>query len=187
MPAALGWMAPPAFVGKFQKPVALPSGSLYLGFSNDQAMETRMPDAAPRQFRTGTALKIAMVDRTRYNEAVADGHYPCAPTSWDGNARAFAEDTDLPALYIFGRELADGVPLRVAGHRACAFAACARQHPEAKVITRVVTRVDTSFAPSDGFDRNGDAIVSMHDYHIGNLRALLAKRIDAELNVHGVE
>lgn len=62
-------------------------------------------------------FEAANVDRVKFNDAVNDGFYPCAPAVV-GKARLFPGN-DLVSLYIFGALLALGCTSRVAGAYAC--------------------------------------------------------------------
>lgn len=64
--------------------------------------------------RAPLACRIAGIDRERFNEAVAKGDYPDAPPAGSGNPRIF-QMHDLIALYVYGRLLEDGAPVRNAG------------------------------------------------------------------------
>lgn len=79
--------------------------------------------------RAPLAMRIARVDRQKFNEAVADGFYGCAPPAERGSARVFGED-DLIALFYFGRLTDMGIPPRTAGHLACSVRDQLRTMPE---------------------------------------------------------
>lgn len=72
----------------------------------------------PTRVRAPLAMRITRMDRQKFNEAVADGFYPCAPSAVRGSARLFDED-DLVALFYFARLTEMGVAPRLAGHLAC--------------------------------------------------------------------
>src|SRR5438132_13846853 len=74
----------------------------------------------PRRVRSAIALQLVNLERLKFNEAVANGHYPCAPITTAGSVRLFAED-DLVALYVFARLLELNVASRRAGQLACEF------------------------------------------------------------------
>jgi len=64
------------------------------------------------------ACDLAMIDRARFNEAVAAGHYDCAPEAVHGRPRMFDEN-DTIALVSYGMRLKEGWPPRLAGHFSC--------------------------------------------------------------------
>ncbi len=69
-------------------------------------------------FRSNVAMSIANVDRTAFNEAVADGHYSCAPGTTKGKVRKFTA-TDILVLYVFGRFREFGFAVNKAGALSC--------------------------------------------------------------------
>lgn len=79
-----------------------------------------MPSTAnqPQLFRSNVAMSIANVDRVAFNEAVADGHYGCAPGTTKGKVRKF-DSTDILVLYIFGRLREFGFAVNKAGNLTC--------------------------------------------------------------------
>lgn len=64
--------------------------------------------------RAPLAMRIAQIDRDRFNEAVARGDYPCAPRVVAGATRIFALD-DLVVLCIYGHLVNTGEAPRKAG------------------------------------------------------------------------
>jgi hypothetical protein len=78
--------------------------------------------------RAPTAMRIAHVDRLKFNEAVADGFYVCAPPADPGAARVFDED-DLIALFEWGRLAKMGISARTAGRLACMLRERLRDQP----------------------------------------------------------
>jgi hypothetical protein len=88
--------------------------------------------AAPR-FRTQVACRIAGINRDRFNEAVAAGHYPCAPEVDRGATRVFDED-QLVSLFYYGRLLEWGLSPAVAGPIVCKFYGALAQHPDEKEV-----------------------------------------------------
>lgn len=66
------------------------------------------------------AMRVAQVDRIKFNEAVADNYYRCAPTTVGSAPRDF-DGTDIIGMYIFGRLNESGYPARHAGNYACAI------------------------------------------------------------------
>ena len=73
----------------------------------------------PITVRSDFAMRVANFDRQKFNQAVHDGFYPCAPETVAGSVRLFGE-WDLVTLFVFAR-LQDqlGLSPRRAGHLAC--------------------------------------------------------------------
>ncbi|CAN7694145.1 hypothetical protein LJR030_003682 [Rhizobium sp. LjRoot30] len=78
-------------------------------------METRK---YPVRIRAAMACRIVNLDRVRFNDAVASGTYPCAPSTRSGAARIFTEGELLP-LYFFARLTEFGIPATLAGRLSC--------------------------------------------------------------------
>lgn len=68
--------------------------------------------------RSAMAMDVVGLDRLRFNEAVTDGFYSCAPETQRGKVRLFGE-ADLVNLFIFARLLKVGLTSRRAGEIAC--------------------------------------------------------------------
>jgi hypothetical protein len=68
--------------------------------------------------RAAMACRIANLDRVKFNDAVANKLYPCAPSTIGGSARLFTEEDLLP-LYYFARLTEFGIPAGRAGYLAC--------------------------------------------------------------------
>lgn len=67
---------------------------------------------------TAWAMSITGVNRLKFNEAVAAGHYQCAPETTERTTRDF-DFPDLIGLAVFGRLLNLGLSKRLAGQFAC--------------------------------------------------------------------
>ena len=78
----------------------------------------------PDRFRAALACRIVALDRVQFNDAVASGNYPCAPSTLKGSARIFTEGQLLP-LFFFARLSEFGIPARRAGFLACEMASVA--------------------------------------------------------------
>lgn len=126
------------------------------------------------KFRTAAACRIAKIDRNRFNEAVAAGNYPCAPTTVPGASRLFAED-DILALYAYGRLLAFGFTPSHAGEYACRVHQALVQKPKVKAVavafalnglkrTLLDERPDTLSRDNPVFERFEFEIASMRKY-----------------------
>lgn len=76
--------------------------------------------------RTELACRIAGVDRLKFNEAVSRGTYPAAPPTAKGSTRKF-DESELIALYVFGRALNISISASQAGQLASACLAFLRQ------------------------------------------------------------
>jgi hypothetical protein len=78
------------------------------------------------QVRAKTACDAVGLDRDRFNEEVAAGLYPCAPSTEAGRARVF-EEPDLIALYFYSGLKRMGMSAERAGSIACRVGDQARQ------------------------------------------------------------
>lgn len=140
--------------------------------------------------RTGTAVKIAGIDRDRFNEAVSAGRYPCAPKTQAGSARVFDTD-DMVALVIYGHALKMGFDLTTAGETACLVRNALGQNPNMNVASyrgfgdgqRVVSvPIDQPvFTHLDGI---GYA-VSAQVWQIATIRTYIEKEIEIETSIVG--
>lgn len=83
-----------------------------------------------RLFRTAVACRVVGLDRDRFNEAVAAGNYPCAPSTNFGQPRILQEH-DLIGLEAYKRFSDMGFNLKAAGYIACELVSHIRQHPDA--------------------------------------------------------
>lgn len=70
------------------------------------------------RFKTKLACQIARVDRAKFNDAVANNLYECAPPTSRGSTRIF-DVVDMLALMVFGRLLEIGLSAKDAGYLAC--------------------------------------------------------------------
>ncbi|MEK4034288.1 hypothetical protein WOC76_12480 [Methylocystis sp. IM3] len=68
--------------------------------------------------KTSIALRVAGLDRIKFNLIVHSGFYECAPETTEGSARLF-EENDVVALVVFGDLLGVGILPRFAGPMAC--------------------------------------------------------------------
>lgn len=82
------------------------------------------------------ACRIVNLDRVRFNDAVASGTYPCAPSTRSGAARVFTEEEMLP-LYYFARLTEFGIPASLAGRLACEMGERSRTD-DAEPATRII-------------------------------------------------
>lgn len=81
------------------------------------------------QISTAWAMSIACVNRLQFNEAVAAGHYSCAPGTEERSQRLF-DFNDLIGLCVFGRMIRLGLSKRIAGDIACKAVMYVRQDGE---------------------------------------------------------
>ena len=70
---------------------------------------------------------------------IAAGGYPCLPAAASGTTRSF-DETDLLALYIYGRLRAFGFGALRAGEYACRIHAALRSHAQARTVSIALTR-----------------------------------------------
>lgn len=79
---------------------------------------SNFPKSTDYKAATALACEIARTNSDRFNEAVAAGHYPCAPHTTPGRRRQFDVD-DVIALHLYQRFLDEGLGAAKAGHKAC--------------------------------------------------------------------
>lgn len=72
-----------------------------------------------------------MVDPLRFNEAVAEGFYPCAPATVRGSSRIF-DVNDIVCLRVYSRLLDEGMVPRAAGPISCGLRDLLHRHPDAE-------------------------------------------------------
>lgn len=80
--------------------------------------------------RTKLAMKIVGLDAQKFNQAVSDGHYQCAPFTEPGATRIFDID-DMIGAVVFRNELERGVAPKFAGRFACQLRDYLRTFPGA--------------------------------------------------------
>jgi hypothetical protein len=88
------------------------------------------------------ACKTAQVPYDDLISTIATGSYPCLPGVDPGSSRKF-DETDLLALYVYGRLLAFGFDVRRAGEYAC------RVHSALRSDT-CATSVSIALTPNGG-------------------------------------
>lgn len=170
----------------------------------------------PLRVRSAMAMRVVNLDRQKFNEAVANGQYPCAPSTVKGSARAF-DSNDLLSLFFFARLTEFGLSASKAGKMACEMAMCARDDT-AEPATRIIY-VHGSYAsgffiankvkrPADGviadnydpehetpneahptgwhYPGNGRVVFTI-EFYIKHVREMIAERIDYERSILGEE
>lgn len=143
------------------------------------------------KFRIKSACRIAQIEHQRFNEAVAAGHYPCAPEVARGSTRLFSY-SDLIALFFYGRLLEQGWPPRIAGQYACRILDALKRSPEEKAVMVIYTTANgfTSLAESQLSEPprvgTGSALVLQRfSFDIENARQIIDREIDEETSIVG--
>jgi hypothetical protein len=85
------------------------------------------------------ACQAAEVDYDDFTLTVAAGSYPCLPVAVGGSCRRF-DETDLLALYIYGRLLSFGFGALRAGEYACRMHAAIKANANARFVSIALTR-----------------------------------------------
>lgn len=138
------------------------------------------------------AAEIANIDRQRFNEAVAEGFYPCAPTTVKGRARTFGFH-DLLALKLYGELLREGVTPRHAGSVACSFLAFLAECPDAERAVHVRGQMGSpSWVRPETFNAasthiSGVGIQSTREWRLENWRDYIIHSLEEAANVVGVK
>lgn len=143
-------------------------------------------------------MRVARLDRPKFNQAVADDYYRCAPPTVAGSVRLFQED-DLVTLYVFARLLELGVLPRRAGQLACEFKSALRDRndkPHDRVIY-VRGTTDDFWTDADHYDpdhekkgkgyRGVGPIVMSVEFNVGTIRRLIDEAIEFERSIVGIE
>lgn len=149
----------------------------------------------PKRLSTKYACRIARLDRQRFNEFVAAGHFPCAPETIPGRARYFDPD-DMVTLWLFRELMEDGYNPAMAGHIACVVGHAARQNPTARAIsfvrnyfgwggTAMASEAIPSASEWDNAILGGTDIRSVTTFRIGKLREMIAHYTEEELSYVG--
>jgi len=138
--------------------------------------------------KTALAVEIAQVDRDRFNEAVAAGHYPCAPHTLRGTTRLFEVD-DVVALWVYGRMIDDDVPPRRAGRIVCELLISTLKNSVFKEPIEEVVEIRTTrsrfFLPSDRVNAadthyGGFPLVYRRSWPVGRIRSEVVARLEWE-------
>lgn len=138
------------------------------------------------------AADIANIDRQRFNEAVAEGFYPCAPRTVPGRARTFGLN-DLLALKLYGQLLSEGVTPRKAGAAACEFLAFLQCNPDADRALHVVSQMGSPVwmlprdLAADATHMSGTGIVSVRDWRLSFWRDYAVFMLEDAANVVGAK
>jgi hypothetical protein len=104
--------------------------------SSVQTGDTRSPGADLAIVAACHAAGVAYEDFTL---TIAAGGYPCLPVVAAGVMRSF-DETDLLALYIYGRLRAFGFGALRAGEYACRIHAALQSHAQARAVSIALTR-----------------------------------------------
>lgn len=102
------------------------------------------PKSTEFKAATGLACELAQTHPDRFNEAVAAGHYPCAPRTTPGRRRQFDVD-DIIALRFYQRFLDEGLGAAKAGHKACEVRQFLTEHPGADQVYIVIPSVGSAY------------------------------------------
>jgi hypothetical protein len=145
------------------------------------------------RIKTALACEMAELDRDRFNEAVAAGHYPCAPETRPGSSRIFSVD-DCVALYIYARLIDDGIPPSRAGGMICeVFLPELKGDPDCSVefLTEVKGRGLRIAVPTTSFDLHKDfyggaAAVYRRIWPVGLIRRAILDRLEFEFQTSPV-
>ncbi len=127
-----------------------------------------------------TACRAAEVDYDDFTLTVAAGSYPCLPLAADGASRCF-DDTDLLALYIYGRLLSFGFGALRAGEYACRMHAAIRAHANARFVSIALTKNGGKRVVIDAAASSPPAaFAGKLEFDIPAIRELLRTRIETD-------
>jgi hypothetical protein len=170
----------------------------------------------PPRVRAALACRIVNLDRVKFNDAVANNLYPCAPSTSPGSARVFTEAQLLP-LFFFARLTEFGLPAGKAGRMACemeAVASADASEPATRIIyvqgqwTNGFYVANRSKRPADGvvvenYDPEHETPNEAHptgwhypgvgrviftvEFYVKHVREMIAERIEYERSILGEE
>lgn len=151
------------------------------------------PKTTEYKAATALACEIAMTHPDRFNEAVAAGHYPCAPRTTPGRRRQFDVD-DLIALRLYQRFLDAGMGAAKAGHKACKVREFLSEYPGAEQLYIVSPSIGSAYylpdfdvtqqhAPSQG--PHSPAVDAVEVYNFHYLRGQIVHAITEEAKTVG--
>ena len=146
---------------------------------------------------TAIACRVARLHRDRFNEAVADGFFSCAPKTIPGRARYFNPD-DMLSLWLYREMLDDDFTKERAGYIACEVGNAAKCNPEADNISLVNTyssgwgdAVPANEVPDrsdwETVKFSGSYIRKVTTFNVKKTRALIERYTEEELSYHGPE
>lgn len=127
-----------------------------------------------------TACRVAEVDYDDFTLTVAAGSYPCLPLAV-GATRCF-DETDLLALYVYGRLLLFGFGALRAGEYACRIHAAVKENANARFVSIALTRNGGKRVVVDGVTAAPQAapFPGKLEFDIPAIRELLKTRIESE-------
>jgi hypothetical protein len=126
------------------------------------------------------ACKAAEVDYDDFTLTVAAGSYPCLPGITSGTARSF-DETDLLALYIYGRLVAFGFGALRAGEYACRVHAALRANPHARSVSIALTGAGGKRVVVDRAAPASPAnLLEKIEFDVVAIRELLKRRIETD-------
>ena len=152
------------------------------------------PNYSELKFRPSAACRIAGLERTKMNEYIANGDYPCPPITIPGRARIFTE-IDLIGLWFFARLIErHGYTVNRAGWLTGRVMEKLSTCPDEKEIVvhisagGLVHTIEGSRHDPEAKSLGGESpILLSHKVHIDNIRKLVRREIDDEINTLGEE
>lgn len=139
--------------------------------------------------RAGLACEIAGLHPDRFNEAVAAGHYGCAPPTRQGVARVF-DEIDIVGQIVFSELLREGVSIGTCGAVACDVMGTMRKSPDAKFIFEIrgalshFCLADNEFDPAAYYPGVG-RFARVRRWPVGEMREYIRGEIELHLNTAG--
>lgn len=139
--------------------------------------------------RAGLACEIAALHPDRFNEAVAAGHYGCAPPTRQGVVRVF-DEIDIVGLIVFSELLHEGMSIGMCGVVACDVMGTMRKNPDAKFIFEIRGALNRFCLADDEFDPAADypgagRFARVRRWPVGKMREYIRGEIEPHLNTAG--
>ena len=138
-------------------------------------------------------MRIARIERNKFNQAVSDGLYPCAPETKPGSRRLF-EVPDLIGLHFFARMTERGELPRIAGSIVCRIIDEVRQKPDAERVYLAMAMNGANYSSSGDNSVNiavgnvfaGDVpLEEVRAFQVANVRKLVLAGLADEAGVVG--
>jgi hypothetical protein len=147
-----------------------------------------------QQYRAALACRVVNLDRVKFNDAVANKLYPCAPSTVGGSARLFTEEDLLP-LYYFARltELLS-ISAGRAGRIACDLYDITRARGVDKDdrFSLLVGTKDEHIMPSKDYDPDHEyfglgRIILRIEFNVKQVCEIIAEGLAYEASIRGEE
>ena len=125
---------------------------------------------------TSTALAIAKLDRSRFNDIHAQGYYPCAPKTEKRFVRRF-DANDVVGLTILARLLILGCTPRSGGPLACTAVDMLKRGVQVNTVGHAVHADGRVFYRVNGFPQHSAPVEAAIEINVGDIRSYVEAEI----------